>query len=59
MTQVQKEAENRQVWQVWVDEKRKIACFHPLDGGRLVEFATRLTYAIFINGLIDESYRFA
>lgn len=53
------ETENRQVWQVWVDEKQKIACFHPLDGGRLVEFATRLTYAIYINSLIDASYRFA
>ncbi len=51
--------ENReQTWRVWVDTERRIVCFHPEEGFRLMEFHSRELYLQYIDTFTGKQYRY-
>jgi hypothetical protein len=43
---------------LWLDETQKIASFHEMDGGARMDFQDQKRYRSFLDGLVDQRYRF-
>jgi flagellar hook-basal body complex protein FliE len=43
---------------VWVDPKSKVASFHELAGGMPMQFGDESIFLAFLDGLINNHYRF-
>lgn len=43
---------------IWLDEKNRIASFHEIDGGRMLEFVSAGMFMSFIDDLMKQTYLF-
>lgn len=48
----------RKLYQVWIDEEKKIASFHKIAGGKLTNFLTQEMFLSYIDNLVYHLYRF-
>ncbi len=52
------EKEDRPVWRVWVDAKRRVVSFHEAPGCRLLEFHSYELFQSCIDRYTDQQYRY-
>ena len=51
----QKETERH--WQVWIDSRRRIVSFHPVEGSWRMEFRSREQFLRCVSEYLDRTYR--
>ena len=47
-----------QLWVVWLDERAKIASFHPVEGYRRQEFSNKEYFQSYMMALQERGFRF-
>ena len=52
------ERQAAQLWVVWLDEKEKIASFHPVEGYRRQEFSNKEYFQSYMMALQERGFRF-
>lgn len=52
------EKEDRRVWRVWVDTRRRVVSFHEVPGFRPLEFYNYELYQSCIDGYTAQRYRY-
>ena len=50
--------EDRRVWRVWVDTRRRVVSFHEAPGCRLLEFHSYELFQSCIDGYTAQRYRY-
>ena len=50
--------EDRQVWRVWVDTRRRVVSFHEAPGYQLLEFHSYELFLSCIDGYTAQRYRY-
>ena len=47
-----------QVYQIWVDTKKRIVSFHEVEGGKLMEFSSRELFLRCVDKYTEMQYRY-
>ena len=53
-----KQEEERQVWRVWVDTRRRVVSFHAAPGFQMLEFRSYELFQSCIDGYTAQRYRY-
>ena len=50
--------EQKNIWRIWVDTKRKIVSFHEEEGCQLLEFRSREHFLSCVDQYTNQQYRY-